>query len=59
MKTSRIACGSLSRSFKQAITSGGRVIMPIADESILLNSLYTKDRKSDNLFNHNIEYLLE
>jgi hypothetical protein len=31
-----------SRSFKQAIISGGRVIMTTADESRLLNSLYVK-----------------
>jgi hypothetical protein len=38
MKTFRVA----SRSFKQAIISGGRVIMTTADESRLLNSLYVK-----------------
>jgi len=32
----------VSRSFKQAIISGGRVIMATADESRLLNSLYVK-----------------
>ena len=32
------------RSFKQAIISGGRVIMTTADESRLLNSLYVKTR---------------
>jgi len=31
-----------SRSFKQAMTSGGRVIMATADESRLLNSLYAE-----------------
>jgi hypothetical protein len=38
MKTFRLA----SRSFKQAMISGGRVIMTTADESRLLNSLYVK-----------------
>jgi hypothetical protein len=31
-----------SRSFKQAMISGGRVIMTTADELRLLNSLYEK-----------------
>ena len=49
MKTFRVTRGSLSRSFKQAITSGGRVIMAIADEPKLLNSLYTikNNRRSE------------
>ena len=38
MKTFRVA----SRSFKQAIISGGRVIMATAEESKMLNSLYVK-----------------
>jgi hypothetical protein len=32
----------VSRSFKQAIISGGRVIITTADELSLLNSLYEK-----------------
>jgi len=40
MKTFRVE----SRSFKQAIISGGRVIMTTADESRLLNSLYVKTK---------------
>ena len=59
MKMSRFQVASSN--FKQAIISGGRVIMTTADESRLLNSLYveTSTRSSVIEFNSNAVYLRE